>query len=167
MTVNDCNKDPMNIRGHGLTLAIVLLAFLIPLLGCAKESAEAAFLKAVVRGDAGQVEKLIRTKPSLVEYKTKVTGLSALHLAAEAGHKTVVELLLTKGVAVDIRTESGETALFLAAGKGHKDVLEVLLANGADVNARNRHNYTPLWSARYGLPNKEVIELLEKHGGRE
>jgi ankyrin repeat protein len=47
-----------------------------------------------------------------------------------------------------------------------KDVAELLLANRADVNATTVDGETPLhWAAAVG--DKDVVELLSKHGGHE
>jgi ankyrin repeat protein len=75
------------------------------------------------------------------------SGYTALHYAANQGHKAMVELLLQHGAAVDARAQSGETALHLAAGRGFKNVAESLLAQGADANARDDQNGTPLFRA--------------------
>ena len=62
-------------------------------------------------------------------------GLAALHLAAEAGHVSVVELLLQHGATVDITTPDGDTPLHMAAAHGHTSVVEQLLLAGARPDA--------------------------------
>ena len=39
----------------------------------------------------------------------------------------------------------------------------MLVANGADVNAKSKSGKTPIELAK-GTGNKEIIELLQKHG---
>lgn len=54
----------------------------------------------------------------------------------------------------------------VAAFVGHKDVVELLIARGADVNIRDRGGRTALRWAKHGR-NKEIVELLQKHGAEE
>ncbi|MCH7557145.1 MAG: hypothetical protein IIB56_06775 [Planctomycetes bacterium] len=42
----------------------------------------------------------------------------------------------------------------------------MLVANGADVNAKSKSGKTPIELAK-GTGNKEIIELLQKHGAKE
>jgi len=57
--------------------------------------------------------------------------------------------------------------LHWAADKNYKDVVELLLAHGADVNAKDDKGKTPLDVAiKSEQSNKEIIELLRKHGGK-
>ena len=55
-------------------------------------------------------------------------GRTALHWAAERGHKDVVALLLDKmdRDLIAAKDEDGQTALHLAAEEGHKDVVALL-----------------------------------------
>ena len=52
------------------------------------------------------------------------------------------------------------------AARGHKNVAELLLDNGADVNAKDKHGNTPLHKATL-RGNKDIVELLRKHGAKE
>jgi ankyrin repeat protein len=47
--------------------------------------------------------------------------------------------------------------------KGQKEIAELLVAAGADVNAKNKDGATPL---DYASANKEIADLLRKHGGK-
>ena len=53
-------------------------------------------------------------------------GSTPLHVAAEAGHKAVAELLIAKGADVNATDKSGATPLQIATQKGHKDIVELL-----------------------------------------
>lgn len=86
----------------------------------------------------------------------------------------VMDLLLARGLNVDVRDEHGRTALIRAAGCNHVGVLEILLEKGADVNARDRDDNTALICAA-GVPpmtafcgepacNIEAMYFLLKHG---
>ncbi|KAI9853716.1 MAG: hypothetical protein M1813_001832 [Trichoglossum hirsutum] len=69
--------------------------------------------------------RLLLEKGADLNVKT-YDGRTALHLAAEKGHETVVQLLLEKGGAVNAKTYDGQTALHLAAEKGHETVVQLL-----------------------------------------
>ena len=56
------------------------------------------------------------------------------------------------------------TPLHMAVDWGYKEIVELLLVNGADVNVKDEFGDTPLdWSI--GLDQKEIADLLRKHGG--
>ena len=68
-----------------------------------------------------------------------LTDKTALHWAAENGHKDVVALLLDKmeGASIAATDYDGKTALHWAAMNGHKDVVALLLdkMEGASIAA--------------------------------
>lgn len=61
-----------------------------------------------------------------------------------AGHKTVMEILIEKGVEVNSKDSNGETPLLIGAKFGKDNVVEVLIANHADVNSKDNEGLTPL-----------------------
>jgi hypothetical protein len=64
-------------------------------------------------------------------------GVTPLHSAVAGRHRELVELLLSRGAAVNARQSGGWTALHSAAQHGDKDTIAVLLQHGADIAARN------------------------------
>ena len=97
--------------------------------------------------------------------KTEPVDMTALHLAAEKGHKTIVEILIQGSFAnvINKQTIKHETPLLLAAREGHADVLEKLLIAGADVNQMDKRRQTPLhWAAASG--HEAIIEQLLNAG---
>jgi len=87
---------------------------------------------------------------------------TALHLAADRGHKEVVGLLLEHGADVNAK-DRNRTALDYASEKGHKEVVELLLEHGADVNAKDDWDRTSLHSAAEE-GHKDIVELLITEG---
>ena len=86
-----------------------------------------------------------------------------LYLAAENGHKEVVDLLIQPGADVSACVDDSNTNLHLAALIGHKEVVHLYIQRGADVAARDILNRTPLHlAAEKG--HKEVVDLLIQRG---
>ncbi|MGW7102731.1 ankyrin repeat domain-containing protein [Streptomyces sp. NPDC054838] len=95
-------------------------------------------------------------------------GRTALDVAAERGHATVVRLLVEAGAGPE--QPAGEyresTPLCLAAMHGHTAVVAVLLDAGAQLGAQGRMSHLPLvlaaTSGAEGYP--EVVDLLLDRG---
>ena len=115
-------------------------------------------------------------------------AVTPLNWAACVGHKAVVEYLIGKGADVDAKDVSGHTPLHHVAGLKDYAIVEYLLGKGADVNAKDNLDRTPLFYATHavslherrsdivgGTPlhyaprrgDKDVVELLKRHGARE
>ena len=83
------------------------------------------------------------------------SGVTALHLAASAGHVDVVKILVENGARIEIKaTNSDWTPLRCAARGGHEEVVRYLLKNGA----------SPYVYARDGAKALEVA-VVEGHAG--
>jgi ankyrin repeat protein len=138
--------------------------------------------EAAANGDLAKVQQLLR--PRLWGTRIDVNardgfGATALHEAAEAGHKEVAEFLIAKGADVNAKTHgeasvrAGDTVawhmeytctpLHLAAEAGHKDVVELLIAHGADINAKDHGGETALHKAAGG-GHQEIVQLLLDKG---
>ena len=89
---------------------------------------------------------------------------NSLHIAAEQGHKAVVELLLQADAVVDcIVPSTKDTALILSCQSGSVEIAQMLFAKGADVNAQNCYGNTPLHvSARQG--DYPLCKLMVEEG---
>lgn len=89
--------------------------------------------------------------------------LTALHWAAAAGHRPIVEFLLSPAVGSDPRAarDNRFTPLHGAAMHGHTGVCELLLKAGADPNARTEPQlYAPLHSAAFAGHVSTIKVLL-------
>ncbi|KAF4222100.1 hypothetical protein CNMCM5878_006695 [Aspergillus fumigatiaffinis] len=85
-----------------------------------------------------------------------------LHLAAQNGDRSVVQVLLNHTeVDLHARDQWESTALHEAAKQGHLAVVKLLLAEPSiDINARDRNNATPLWWATRGNHIHVAARLL-------
>ena len=90
-----------------------------------------------------------------------VAGCAALHIATDAGNKSLVEFLVEHKANVNIKNGAGETPLHLAARKGYLAIAQLLIEHGADVDMATTagDRQTPLhYAAQAG--NTAVVELL-------
>jgi ankyrin repeat protein len=117
------------------------------------------FFQAVQAGNVGNVKALLDSNPSLATTKNE-KGQSALLLAVYGGKKEVRDLLLARGIELELHeatatgqlervknfveknpqlaksySPDGFPVFALAAVFGHKEVAEYLLEKGAEVNA--------------------------------
>ena len=97
----------------------------------------------------------------------------AIRKAVEAGNIEAVKQAIADGADVDSKNVEGRTPLCRAVQYGKKDVIKLLIEEGADVNARMNFGDTALdyanVSGGLGMSyevQKEVVELLRKHGGK-
>jgi ankyrin repeat protein len=96
-------------------------------------------LRAIVRNDAKEVARSIRTTPSLT--RASLTAGATRQTAAEFFFDEISHYLI-----------SGDTPLHAAAAGAHVEIAKLLVANGADVAAVNRRGATPLHYAADGGP---------------
>jgi ankyrin repeat protein len=94
-----------------------------------------ALMKAVYQGNTACVEALAGQSHQEVN--------RALLVAALAGQRDIVQVLLKNGAEVDTRADDGRTPLMLAAGKGDNDLVSALLADGADPTLVDQLGATP------------------------
>jgi ankyrin repeat protein len=88
------------------------------------------------------------------------TGVPLLCLAARAGDREIVKLLLGNGASVNLpaRDRGGSALIDAALGK-YRDILEDLLKAGADANVKTRDGQSALIIA-VGLNDEPSVELL-------
>ena len=59
--------------------------------------------------------------------------------ASEWGLTEVVQLLLSKGAAIDEKDNDGRTALMLASKRGRTEAMQLLLGHGAAIDEKGQH----------------------------
>ena len=87
----------------------------------------------------------------------------ALIQSAYDGKLAEVQVLVDKGVSVDLADKKKRTPLMLAAYNGHTSVVEFLYGKGADINAKDSGGQTALFYTAKRSFN-ETTEFLLKNG---
>jgi len=77
-----------------------------------------------------------------------------------------VDLLIAKEVNVNVKTLEGITPRHVVVVKSQTAVVERLIVAGANMTAKNNDDDTPLHIATV-MRNKQMVELLKKHGTKE
>ncbi|BES90064.1 Ankyrin repeat and sterile alpha motif domain containing [Nesidiocoris tenuis] len=173
--VNLMNKDKETALhcsaqyGHTAVVSLLLEHGCDPTIRNIKQ--ESALDLAAQYGRLETVETLVRTHPELVAaYNGRSAGgimsipHTPLHLASRNGHKGVVEILLSSGLDVNVRTTSG-TALHEAALCGKLEVVRTLLDNGADLSIRDASNNTVYDLLKQFPPHvvQDITTLIRRH----
>eukprot|EP00698_Gefionella_okellyi_P010248 TRINITY_DN2648_c0_g1_i1.p1 TRINITY_DN2648_c0_g1~~TRINITY_DN2648_c0_g1_i1.p1 ORF type:complete len:671 (+),score=124.07 TRINITY_DN2648_c0_g1_i1:99-2015(+) len=115
---------------------------------------------AAARGDLEECRTLMRLGAL---GNATFSGFAPLHLAAKAGHRDVVVLLIQCTVDVSMTDDNGWTALHHAARHNQEQCCAILLQNGAPVDAvESAVKCTALaYAARFGFD--AVCRLLLEH----
>lgn len=85
----------------------------------------------------------------------------ALHWAARIGHEALLQLLLSKGAAIDVCDRYENTALHCAAAMNREGAVRILLNRGADRYALSYFGDRPLDRARFYRHTNVAMVLLK------
>lgn len=113
-----------------------------------------------------RVHEILEDHPDLErDYYNFLPGFAPLHYAAQNGHASCVDLLLSRGARVDEERASRAplgvfTPLFLASKNGQRAVVDKLLAAGADTEVSDGLNLTALACAAMNGYRSIVLALF-------
>ncbi|MEP7116423.1 MAG: ankyrin repeat domain-containing protein [Acidobacteriota bacterium] len=126
--------------------------------------APGALADAAMRGDAAAVRDLLAHGASV--NGAQGDGMTALHWAAERGHRDLAIALLAAGANVSAVTRlGGFMPLHLAARAGHADVVSVLVAAKAPVGVATTTGAAPLHFAAAAGNAAAITALLDAGAG--
>ncbi len=136
------------------SLAAIGLVVCLLVIGCAKSQIR----QAVISGDIGRTEKILRSHPDRVNERDP-KGDTLLHIAARAGDQQVVNVLLQYGADVEATNSRGETPIEVASYEGYASVMRTLLAKHAKLRDPRMLLRRAAWSGHV-----EVAQLLLERG---
>ena len=87
---------------------------------------------------------------------------TALTIAADKGHYRFVELLLSRGAAVDVKNKKGNSPLWLACNGGHLDVVQLLVNAGCDIDSQDNRKVSCLMAA-FRKGHVKAVKWMVKH----
>lgn len=91
---------------------------------------------------------------------------TALHFASDHSYIDIVNILISNGADVNIRTNMGETALYLSTWVtyNHPNIMQLLINSGANLSTSNEcFGWTPLHFASMN-GNYRAVKLLINNG---
>lgn len=133
----------------------------------------ANIIHAAENNDRHTVRRFIKSRwdqPYSYNLYAKIISGEALHVAAGAGHRDIVNALCHAGVDANHvqyqgAIHGGRAPLIVAAEKGDVELINMLVTNGADINFREERNdcgFTPLMAAVERGHLAAVKALLEQ-----
>ena len=108
-------------------------------------SGESALMLAAIAGDMDSSQRLLARGAKL-----NGPGWTPLHYAASGPSTRLVELLLSRGAALEAEAPNSTTPLMLAAQSGPESTVDLLLRRGADPKRRNQRDLQAVDFARLG-----------------
>ena len=87
---------------------------------------------------------------------------TALTIAADKGHLKFVDLLLSRGAAVEVKNKKGNSPLWLAANGGHLSVVEALYHAKADIDSQDNRKVSCLMAA-FRKGHIKVVKWMVNH----
>jgi ankyrin repeat protein len=110
-----------------------------------------------------QVVKVLLDNKANVNFQAE--GVTSLLMAAEGGHVSTFELLLSRGAKLTDRTRIGATALHGAALSGNLAMVQRVFKAGIDLHVEDKDHTTALgWAAGEGYT--DIVVWLLSRGAR-
>jgi ankyrin repeat protein len=126
-------------------------------------------IEAARSGDADALAALLDEHPEKLHVRTQPYEWSLLHLAASNGHLAAVDLLLKRGLDVNVREKGDDTyAMHWAAAQGHLDVVRRLADAGGDIVGRGDDHALEVigWATCWEQCHGAIAEFLVSRGAR-
>lgn len=120
-------------------------------------------------GDSGALATLLDLHPDRLYARTQPYEHSLLHLAAAGGHLATVDLLLARGLDVNVREKGDNTyPLHWAAAHGHLEVVRRLADAGGDIVGHGDDHALEVigWATCFGPCHGAVADFLVRRGAR-
>ncbi|XP_073331826.1 CARD- and ANK-domain containing inflammasome adapter protein [Pagrus major] len=109
-------------------------------------------------GEAALLEELLEN----TDINTVTSSNETLHVAAEHGHLSIIELLIRKGATLDLQDNKSHTALHIAASRGHTQIVSALIQAGAPIYTLDLQGKTPVHLAAGNKHLSSVKVLVEE-----
>ena len=124
-------------------------------------------------GDVDKLAALLDQHPEKLYVRNEPYEHTLLHLAAEAGHLAAVDMLLRRGLDVNVREKGDNTyAMHWAAAAGHLDVVRRLADAGGDVvghgddHALEVIGWASCWDRCDDDVHRAIADFLVSRGAR-
>ncbi len=115
---------------------------------------------AVIKGNLDEAKEILQKNKDLsINIKTKEMQ-TALHFAAEYGHKEILCYLLENRAYINSRDSNGNTPLHIAAENGQKEIVQILIEYKANKKITNVDGLTAYNKAE-SKKHLEIIDLLK------
>lgn len=119
--------------------------------------------------DSDALAALLDHHPEKLQIRAKPYDMSLLHLAATHGNLAAVDLLLQRGLDVNLRELGDNTSpIHWAAAHGHLDIVRRLADAGGDVIGHGDDHALEVigWATCFDECHGDVAELLIQRGAR-
>jgi len=138
-----------------------------------EQTLEGQLFDAAKNGDVGALTALLDEHPEKLYVRDQPYEHTLLHLAAFAGHLPAVDLLLQRGLDVNVREKGDNTyAMHWAAAAGHLEVVRLLADSGGDVVGQGDDHelevigWATAWEGADDDAHRDVAEFLASRGAR-
>ncbi|KAK1721111.1 ankyrin repeat-containing domain protein, partial [Colletotrichum lupini] len=132
----------------------------LELIDHSRHNGENAFLLSCVLGPGSIVELLLQHGANIKALNADREGKTGLHMACIQGHCDVVDVLLSRHEAPELRDRFGCTPLWHACRGGHEEIVEYLADQNADIDLCDFEGDSPVAIATINGQERIATALL-------